>query len=127
MDIYLIFSFGLVAMLSALFLRQKAPEFALLLSLFASVGILLALLPDVSLVMQRISSMGQDSGLTAEIITPVLQTVGISLICKLTAELCRDAKEAALASFIELAASLAILVLTLPLLARVLELIGGLL
>ena len=57
---------------------------------------------------------------------PVLKTVGISILARVTAELCRDAGESGIAAFVETAAAGLALCAAVPLLRAVLTSLDGL-
>lgn len=61
------------------------------------------------------------------VLRPMLQTVGLALVTKLAASLCRDAGEGGVASFVEVAGAAAAVLVSLPLLKMVLQLVMGLL
>ena len=63
----------------------------------------------------------------AALLRPMLQTVGLALVTKLAAALCRDAGEGSLAAFVEVAGAAAAVLVALPLLKMVLQLVMGLL
>ena len=56
---------------------------------------------------------------TEELLEPVAKTVALSILTKLTAEICRSAGESGLASFVELGGTVAALVVALPLMRAV--------
>ena len=56
-----------------------------------------------------------------------IRTVGLAVVTKLAASLCRDAGEGSVAAFVELAGSAAAVVVALPLLDMVLKLVEDLL
>lgn len=118
---------GLAAALCALVVKQKAQDIGVVLALAACAVLLLSILPAFEEISAMVSHMGEMAGLSDVILIPVLKTVGIAIVTKLSAELCRDAKENGIASFVELAGAVAAILLAIPLLNMVLELIGGLL
>ena len=59
------------------------------------------------------------SGLSEELLEPVAKTVVLSILTRLTAEICRSAGESGLASFVELGGTVAALVVALPLMRAV--------
>ncbi len=63
------------------------------------------------------------SGLSETLFTPLLKTVAIALVSRLSGELCRDAGEGALATAVEIAAAFSAVVVSLPLFAAVWELL----
>jgi len=118
---------GISAALCALVVRQKAQDIGAVLALAACAVLMISILPAFEEISLMIRDMGEMAGLSEVIITPVLKTVGIAIVTKLSAEVCRDAKENSIASFVELAGAAAAILLAIPLLKMVLELIGGLL
>lgn len=118
---------GITAALCALVVKQKAQEIGTVLGLAACAILMINILPAFEEISLMIRDMGEMAGLSEVIITPVLKTVGIAIVTKLSAEVCRDAKENSIASFVELAGAAAAILLAIPLLKMVLELIGGLL
>ena len=67
------------------------------------------------------------AGLAPELLTPLFKTVGIAVLTKITAELCRDAGEGGIGAFAEVAGGAAALCVALPLAQAVLNMIAGLL
>lgn len=127
MDILQVGALGIAAALCALVVKQKAQDIGTVLALAACAALMVSILPAFEEIKLMILSMGELAGLSEVIITPVMKTVGIAIVTKLAAEVCRDAKENGIASFVELAGATAALLLALPLLNMLLELIGGLL
>ena len=58
--------------------------------------------------------------------TVLMKALGIGVVCQFTAELCRDAGEAVLASRVEFFGKIEILLLSVPLLQKLLAFAGGL-
>ena len=102
MDMIALGAAGVVAALCAVVVRQKTPEIAVVLVAAACVLLLWNTLP-------------------------LLETMGLALVTKLAASLCRDAGEGGVASFVEVAGAAAAVLVSLPLLKMVLQLVMGLL
>ena len=118
---------GVVAALFAVMVRQRAPEMALVLAMAACVLLLwntLPLLESIRDVMEELASLTE---ISPALLRPMLQTVGLALVTKLAAALCRDAGEGSLAAFVEVAGAAAAVLVALPLLKMVLQLVMGLL
>ena len=58
---------------------------------------------------------------------PVVKTVALSILTKLTVEICRSAGESGVAAFVETAGAVLALLVALPLVRAVAQLIGELL
>ena len=66
------------------------------------------------------------AGLSPAVLSPVVKTVGISILTRISAELCRDAGEGGIASFVETAGAALALCVSVPLLRAVLNALNGL-
>ena len=96
-------------------------------ALMTGVLILLLSYPAIKSIKELMESLSDTAGLAPAILTPVIKTVGIGIITKVAAELCRDAKESGVASFLETAGAALALVVCIPLVEAVLSMIGELL
>ena len=118
---------ALCACFAALLLRRSAPELTLPLTAAAVAGILLAALGFLRGISDLADTLRKSFGVGDTFTMPMLKCLGIALVTKLAAELCRDASQGAAASAVELAGTACALGVVLPLLSGVLETIGGLL
>ena len=112
---------------SVLLIRRVNPEFALLTSAAAAVVILLsctALLRELTDSMKTIERIFGSSLIQ---VRPILKCLAISAISKLSADLCRDASQAALAAAVETAGSLCAAAVAMPMLLTLMTTIGGML
>ena len=118
---------GLTVSLLGLLLRRHAPELGLALSLGACVAAAAALRGLGQELRQGAAVLYEKTGLSAALVEPVVKCLGLGLVARLGADLCRDAGQSALAGTVETAGAAAALCAALPLLGRFLELMGGLL
>ena len=118
---------GLTAALLALVVKKQSPELALALSLCAcalGAGLLLkGIVPVLNLARSLADRAELDGSLTA----PLWKCLGLGLLTELSAAVCADAGQSALAKLVELGGGLLCLVVSLPLLQAVLALIEELL
>ena len=73
---------------------------------------------------QRLASLG---GVQEEVLRPLLKTLGITLLCRISASVCRDAGQSAMAAAVELGGALSAVLVSAPLLRMVWELLSSLL
>ena len=118
---------GVAAALSAVVVRQRAPEIALALALAACVVLLWHTLPLLETIKDVLDELADLAQVSPQLLRPMLQTVGLALVTKLASALCQDAGEGSLAAFVEVAGSAAAVLVALPLLRMVLQLMLGLL
>ena len=110
---------GLAAAVLGAVLKKSAPELALLLIVAAGVWILTLTLDGLGAVAALMEDLAGVSGLSEELLEPVAKTVALSILTRLTAEICRSAGESGLASFVEVGGTVAALVVALPLMRAV--------
>lgn len=118
------------AVTAALFgtvVRRGSPELALLLTVTAGVWILTAVLDGLGAAAAMAERLAQLAQMDAAVAGPVLKTVVVALVTRITAEVCRGAGEGGLAAFVETAGTILALTAALPLMAAVLTMLEELL
>ena len=110
---------GLTAAVLGTVLRRNTPELALLLVLCAGVWILASVAGGLGAVVGLMEELAGLAGLSEELLEPVVKTVALSILTRLTAEICRCAGESGLAAFVETAGTVLALVVALPLVRAV--------
>jgi len=106
------------AVLSAV-LRRYIPELSLLLVLCAGIWILRSVMANLNAVLGLMEELVALSGMSEVLLEPVLKTVAISILTRVTAELCRGAGESGIAAFVENAGTVFALAAALPLVRAV--------
>lgn len=129
MNIIGIVGTALIAAILAVTLKRYNQEYAVIISIIAGVVILVEILRNISPAVREITTLLSGVGLTQEYGWILFKTLGICFLAQFAADSCRDAGESALASKVELAGKISILVLSLPLFEDIaqtaLGLIGG--
>jgi stage III sporulation protein AD len=118
-----IVGFALIATIVLALLRPLRPELAVLLGLVAGALILLAVIPRIAQIVGLLEDMARRGGVGADYLAALLKIVGIAYLTEFGAQAARDAGEGALASKVELAGKILILVIAIPLVIAVLDLI----
>ena len=126
-DMLKIAAIAVAAALCAVVVRKSAAEVAMVLALAAGALILSASLGALEGVRELMDLLSDTAGLSPAVLAPVVKTVGIAILTRIAAELCRDAKESGIAAFVETAGAAAALFVALPLLRTVLSMVTGLL
>ena len=120
MELGLICGIVLAALTLSLVLKKDAPAIAFLLVLTAGVILLLRVFSAAGSAAQRFSGLLSQCGLESALYLPVCKAVGV---VRMTAALCRDAGQSALAAKMEIAGAVLTLSVCLPLFEQVLDLI----
>ena len=112
---------GLLAVIFTSLLRKNNKELAIVLSLSvcAVIGVLLVQLAEP--VVDFLKKLRNISGLDEALMQPLLKTVGIGLLTQISANVCADAGENAIAKMIEVCGGVLALYVSIPLLEAVLE------
>ena len=108
-------------------LRKNTPELALLLVLAAGLWMLALAAGALEAAVALMEELAARAGLTDALLEPVLKVVALSILTRLTAELCQSAGEGGLAAFAEAAGTALALAAALPLVRAVAQLMGELL
>jgi stage III sporulation protein AD len=107
--------------------KKNSPEIGLLLGLFIAVAVFAAGFDAFRSVKEFLDTLIGESGLARETVVPVFKTCLIAIVSKITAELCRDAGENAVASGVETAGAVLGLYVVLPLFSSLFDLMRRLL
>lgn len=118
---------AVAAALCAVTVRKQTPELAAAIALTAGALLLGLTLPALESVTGLMETLRETTGIAPAVLAPVVKTVGISIVTKVTAEICRDAKEGGIAAFAETAGVACALFAALPLVEMVWKVVIGLL
>lgn len=117
---------ALAACAAVLIIRGKNPQGAMVLSV-AVCGVLFAqIIPALSRIYSYCVALAGYTGMSQELFAPLLKVVGMAVCVRITAELCRDSGERAVAAQVEMAGAALGLVCAFPLVERALGLLGAL-
>lgn len=123
MNIIQIVSIGLVATVLIIILREERPEISILLSIATGVLIFIFIIDKVVYVIDVLKDLSNKANLDFIYFTTILKIIGIAYICEFGSQIAKDAGEGAIATKIELAGKVMILVISIPILMALLELI----
>lgn len=118
---------GVTAMALSAVLKKNAPEFSLLLALAAGLWMLALAADGLGAAVALMKELADQAGLSEVLLEPVVKTVALSILTRLTAEVCRSAGEGGVAAFVETAGAALALLAALPLVRAVAQLMGELL
>lgn len=112
---------ALAAAVLLVFLRERYPALAVQLMIAFVATVFLLLVPVLGTVVGVFVDLGQRARLNTMYLDTVLRVIGVAYVSSFGAQLCKDAKEEALAVTVELTGKIIIAVLALPVLLGVLE------
>ncbi|MFB9277359.1 stage III sporulation protein AD [Cohnella cellulosilytica] len=127
MDILQIVGIGFLATVLILVIREQKPMFAYLLAAFVGVGIFLAFVGKIGDVISVLEELADRSGIPSVYLKTMLKIIGIAYIAEFGAQIVRDAGLESMASKIEFAGKMLILVMAVPIISVIVETVLNLL
>ncbi|GGF08288.1 stage III sporulation protein AD [Halobacillus andaensis] len=121
MDIVQIVSLGLVASLLIILLKEHKSSIAFLLLLFTVILIFIAVIDHVKYIFSLLQYMAEQAQVESIYFKTILKIIGIAYITEFGSQLIRDAGLNSLASKVELAGKLFILMLAIPIITALIE------
>lgn len=121
MDIAKVLAVCVVATVLVVLLRSQRPEMAIWLSIVTGVVVFAAMLGHISYLVRALTDLASRTRSGDVYLTTILKVIGVAYLAGFGAEVCRDAGEGAIATKVEFAGKVMILVMALPVLVAVLE------
>lgn len=123
MNIIIIASVAIIAAILSLILKQYKPEYSIFISIAAGVLIFLSVLAVIRPIMDYISSLTEQTGLSGEYAEVLIKSLAVCYITQLASDCCTDAGETAIAGKLQIAGRIAILLIALPMFQSLTELV----
>lgn len=123
MDIIQIVLFGITTTLIYIIIKEVQPNIALILVLIASIMIFVQIIEQIRIVITFIESLALRASIQSYYVMTIFKIIGIAYIVEISANLTKDSGLSSLASKIELAGKIFILLLALPIIQAVIEII----
>jgi stage III sporulation protein AD len=120
-DMIQIVGFGLVATVLILIIKEQKATVAFLLAVFAGIVIFLFLIGKISDIIGMLERLADQSNVNMVFFQTILKIIGIAYIAEFGAQVVRDAGQEAIASKIELAGKVLIMVLAIPIISVIVE------
>lgn len=124
MSITQVCGFGLLGVITVLVLKSFRPEYATVAGIAVGVLLLVGTLTPLAEVLERVTAIAEETGFSVYS-SVILKSVGIGILAQTTADVCRDSGVGTIASKVEFAAKILILIICLPILETLMSLIEG--
>jgi stage III sporulation protein AD len=112
---------GLIATFLILVIKEQKPVFAFLLATFTGVVIFLSLVDKIADVLGILTQLAEKARVNSMFLETVLKIIGIAYIAEFGAQVTRDAGQGSIASKIELAGKILIMVMAIPIITMLIE------
>ncbi|MBM7597994.1 stage III sporulation protein AD [Virgibacillus halotolerans] len=121
MDIIQIVLLGIIASILYIVLKDIHASFAFFLILITGIIIFLAIIQQIGTILTLIQSLGDKANVEGMYMETILKIIGIAYIAELGASLTKDAGLTSVATKIEMAGKIFILLLAVPIITAVIE------
>ncbi|HUS89968.1 MAG TPA: stage III sporulation protein AD [Desulfosporosinus sp.] len=121
MEIWQIVGLALIVTVISVVLKQIRPEIALQLTILAGASIFILVMSKIKVIVDLLQNLADQANISSYYLLIVLKIVGVAYLAEFGAQICRDAGEGALASKIELAAKVGVIVLAIPIIVAITE------
>ncbi|MCD2345167.1 stage III sporulation protein AD [Clostridium guangxiense] len=121
MDIIKIVAFAFIALMITIVFRNQKSEIAVLISVIVGVLIFLFMLSKITAVLGLLQKLALKANIDFVYLTTVFKILGIAYLASFCSEICKDSGESNIASKVEFAGKILILVLAVPILMGLLD------
>ena len=121
MEIWQIVGLALIVTVISVVLKQFRPEIALQLSILAGAAIFILIMSKIKVIVDLLQTLADQANISSYYLLIVLKIVGVAYLAEFGAQICRDAGEGALATKIEIAAKVGVIVLSIPIIVAITE------
>lgn len=127
MEIITITGLCILATIIIKIFEKSNKEYSLLLLLGVSIFILIIIISCIAPVIESVTELFNISGVSSKYLKIIFKSIGICYLTQLGCDYCKDANESTMASELELAGKVSILIIALPLFGELIEIIKKLL
>ncbi|MEA5142262.1 MAG: stage III sporulation AC/AD family protein [Oscillibacter sp.] len=117
----------LVGAVVTVLVKKNSPDIGLMLALavcLAALWFLSGLFGEITAFIRELMNA---EGLSSELFSPLVKTVGIAIISRVGSDVCKDAGQASLGSLVEMGGSFCAVLVALPLFGAVWDMLSSLL
>lgn len=121
MEIIKVVAFAFIALSIVLVFKNRRDDLAIHISIVAGILIFLFMLDKITAVLQLLQDLALKANIDFIYLNTVFKILGIAYLASFCSEICKDAGQGTLASKVEFAGKILILVLAVPILMAVLQ------
>ncbi|GAB6990423.1 stage III sporulation protein AD [Paenibacillus pini] len=121
MEIIQVVGLGLISTILILIIKEQKPMFAFLLTACTGILIFMFLMGRIGAVFIELERMAESAGVKMIYLKTILKIIGIAYIAEFGAQIVRDAGQESVATKIELAGKVLIMVLAIPIIGIIIE------
>ena len=123
MEILQIVGLGIIAAIIIIVVKAQRPEIALMISIVTGITIFMLIAGKLAALIEFLGDYTRKANIDTVYLATLLKIIGIAYITEFGAEICKDAGEASIASKLELAGKVIIVILAVPIITSLLDLV----
>ncbi len=121
MNILTVAGIAIIATAISVLIKQYKPEYSLAVNLGAGIIILLFAVIASAPIIAEIQALVEETGINSQYLVILLKALGICFVTQFAADVCRDSGAVSIATKVETAGKIAVLLCALPLFERILN------
>jgi len=121
MDIVKLIGIGLISLVIIIIVKQYKPEFALYVSLAASILILTLVFEKLFSVINLLTNIANKTAINTTFIALLIKITGIAILTEFAVSICKDCGESAIASKMDIGGKIMIVTVSIPIISSLLE------
>lgn len=121
MEIVQVIGLAIIVTVIGTVLRQMKPEMAIQLSILAGVAIFLLVMDKIRLIIDLMQKLADQANISSYYLFIILKIVGVAYLAEFACQICKDAGENALATKVEIAAKIFVVILAIPIIVAIME------
>ena len=126
MEVIKIVGVSIFAVIMIIILKNYRPDMALVLSIITGIGIMLYAISKMSSVINVLNDLVSKSGVNTDFLLIIIKVIGIAYMVEFGKNVCIDAGQSSIATKLEMAGKVVIVVLTIPLISSLVNVLVGL-
>ena len=126
MDIFKVVAFAIVSTILVVLLKEERKDIALILSIFASLAIVLFAINKIGEVINLLDNLAENSGISKDYLLIIIKVTGIAYIVEFGKNICIDAGQTSIATKLEMAGKVIIVSLSIPIISSLFTVLIGL-
>ena len=126
MNIFSLIGIALIATFLSVILKKSNKEYAMVISIIAGIFIISKIFISLISVLSSVKSILAVSNISKDYIVIIFKAIGICFLTQFSSNTCIDAGESALASKIEFAGKIAVIIIALPLIEDIIKIVNNL-
>ncbi len=126
MNMAQIVAVGLIGTILCITIKEQKPEISLLIAVTTGVLIFISVCTKLEILISLLEETAQKAGVSEGYFAIVLKVTGIAYLAQFGMQLCIDAGQSSIASKIELAGKIMIMIISAPVLISLLDIVMGL-